>query len=144
MPTFVPVVDSETPRLERDDADMAKHRQWDSTVIARSAASMGKGGVGKGGGGKGGGGKAGASGLTSNRGWGTGTVGWGVQGKFGSNEADVSDNVQKRYATGKNKMIRNSKGLWVKAKDVEDDGESADLGGVNAGMAQSSSTEPGR
>ena len=55
-------------------------------MIGRSTADV-KGGAGRGRG-KGGAGKGGAGGdkPTVDRGWATGTVGWGVLGSFGSNE----------------------------------------------------------
>ncbi len=54
------------------------------------------------------------------RGWQQGNVGWGVLGAFGSNSKDDAAQVIKR-AEGSNKMIRNEKGLWVKAKELEED-----------------------
>ena len=122
MPSFVPVHDVEAPRSERDESAMQKHRKWDSMYVARSAAEV-RAGKGSGKGGKGGDGKPGVD-----RGWGTGQVGWGVQGKFGSIEADDGTSVQRRYAVGKAKMVRNAKGLWVKAKDEDDEeGEGDDV-----------------
>jgi len=47
-------------------------------------------------------------------------VGWGVQGKFGSNEQDDGSHILKRHAVGKNKMVRNDKGLWVKVSESAD------------------------
>jgi hypothetical protein len=60
----------------------------------------------------------------TDRGWAMGTVGWGVLGAFGSHQKDEGAQVQ-RKATGKNKMVRNEKGLWVKAKELnaEDEGD---------------------
>ena len=74
MPSFVPVHDEETPRSERDDSAMTKHRKFDSMVVGRAASEGGK--------------------LTANRGWSTGTVGWGVQGKFGSMKEDDGSAVR--------------------------------------------------
>ena len=54
------------------------------------------------------------------RGWQQGNVGWGVLGEFGSSSKDNSAQVVKR-AEGANKMVKNERGLWVKAKDVRND-----------------------
>lgn len=54
------------------------------------------------------------------RGWQQGNVGWGVLGAFGSNSKDDAAQIIKR-AEGSNKMIKNEKGLWVKAKELEED-----------------------
>eukprot|EP01032_Pedospumella_encystans_P014208 gene14208-16335_t len=54
------------------------------------------------------------------RGWQQGNVGWGVLGAFGSDSKDDAAQVIKR-AEGSNKMIKNEKGLWVKAKELEED-----------------------
>lgn len=78
---FVAVRDEEAPRSEQDEGAQAKHRKWDSMVIGRESGSGDAGGKGKG------------KKPHIDRGWGTGQVGWGVQGKFGSNEQDDGSNV---------------------------------------------------
>jgi hypothetical protein len=63
------------------------------------------------------------------RGWQQGTVGWGVLGEFGSSGKDDGAQIVKR-AEGGSKMVKNERGLWVKAKDLteEDDGVSSKPG----------------
>lgn len=53
------------------------------------------------------------------RGWQQGNVGWGVLGEFGSSSKDDSAQVVRR-AEGANKMVKNERGLWVKAKELDD------------------------
>ena len=108
-PRFVPVTDTEKPRCEQGAESMAKHRAWDSFVVARDAGES----------------REMQQAMTkatakpkADRGWERGSVGWGVLGAWGSNERDDSAQIA-RVADGRNKMIRNEKGLWVKAKDGE-------------------------
>lgn len=58
-------------------------------------------------------------GTTVDRGWEQGKVGWGVQGNFGSSGKDECAQV---LATGSGsfKMVKNSKGLWVKVSSLEE------------------------
>lgn len=95
MPKFVPVTDTERPRSEQtNDATMSRHRRFDNPH------SVTKDKV--------------------DRGWVQGEVGWGVLKNFGDDERDAKAQVL-RHADGANKMVKNSKGLWVKAKEIEDD-----------------------
>lgn len=52
------------------------------------------------------------------RGWQQGSLGWGVKGAFGSDGKDDSAQLSRR-TDGGNKMVKNDKGLWVKAKELE-------------------------
>jgi len=95
MPTFVPVVDNEKSRSERDDNDasLAKHRKFDNPfALAKPSVNP-----------------------SNKRGFETGSVGWGVLGSFGSNQKD--DGTHANLSRGKSKLIKNSAGLWVKASD---------------------------
>ena len=40
MPKFVPVADPEAPRWEQDEAKLAKHRNFDSHVVARDQTDL--------------------------------------------------------------------------------------------------------
>lgn len=84
MPTFVPVTNPEKSLREQDESELSKHRNFDSTVVARQK-----------------------------RGWQQGTVGWGVQGTWGSTAKDDGAQVVREQSRGN--MVRNEKGLWVKA-----------------------------
>ena len=42
MPKFVPVADPEAPRWEQDEAKLAKHRNFDSHVVARDQTEQRK------------------------------------------------------------------------------------------------------
>eukprot|EP00915_Cephaloidophora_sp_WS-2016_P001152 GHVH01001591.1.p1 GENE.GHVH01001591.1~~GHVH01001591.1.p1 ORF type:complete len:224 (-),score=38.41 GHVH01001591.1:15-686(-) len=56
------------------------------------------------------------------RGWGgPDVVGWGVVSTFGGQERDDGVHAKRMKNMSKTKMVRNSKGLWVKAKLTEDD-----------------------
>lgn len=74
MGKFVPVVDEEAPKAERDDNSAAqqKHRKFDRS--------------------------------SSSRGWEQGTVGWGVQGSFGSASKDLCAQVASA-GSGNFKMV---------------------------------------
>eukprot|EP00968_Pinguiococcus_pyrenoidosus_P008610 scaffold624_cov214-Pinguiococcus_pyrenoidosus.AAC.9 len=52
------------------------------------------------------------------RGWADGSVGWGVQGHFGSDAADDGSQV-KRRSPGSSGLVRNKDGLWVKQRREE-------------------------
>lgn len=97
MPAFVPVSDPEKARYEQDEKEMAKHRNFDSMVVARQRTE------------------------TTNRGWEQGSVGWGVLGAWGSSCRDEKAQVTRRVADPNKKMVRNEKGLWVKARDLDPD-----------------------
>ena len=111
MGRFVPVEDNETPLCEQraHDPNMAKHRQWDSFVIARDSAQSREMEVALK--------KAATDKPKADRGWERGSVGWGVLGSWGNDEKDQSAQVA-RVGEGRNKMVRNEKGLWVKASSL--------------------------
>jgi hypothetical protein len=48
----------------------------------------------------------------THRGWEIGTVGWGVQGHFGSTEADKEAQVAASAVSSGNGLVRNEKGRW--------------------------------
>lgn len=100
MPAFVPVSDPEKARYEQDEKELAKHRNFDSMVVARQRTE------------------------TTNRGWEQGSVGWGVLGAWGSSRRDEKAQVTRRVADPSNKMVRNEKGLWVKARDLDPEASS--------------------
>lgn len=100
MPKFVPVVDVEKARSEQNinDASLSKHRKFDNPfAIGKNSKPP-----------------------NVDRGWEQGSYGFGVLGSFGSNEKDDGAQVVRR-TEGKNKMVRNEKGLWVKAKELPED-----------------------
>lgn len=112
MPKFVPVTDTEKPRSEQsNDATMARHRQFDNPH------SVNKDKV--------------------DRGWVQGEVGWGVLKNFGDDERDAKAQIL-RHAEGANKMVKNDKGLWVKAKEVADNVDDHHDGGGQKGMGRGS------
>lgn len=96
MPKFVPVTDTERPQSEQHEVahDYAQHRKFDAPHAVKANENRGRGKV--------------------DRGWQEGTVGWGVLGSFGSNDKDDAAQVVRRSA-GEQKMVKNEKGLWVKA-----------------------------
>ena len=101
MPTFVPVVDVEKPRFERDDFDAnhIKSRKFDNPhSLIRPPEKDTK----------------------NKRGFADGSVGWGVLGEFGSYEKD-DGSAAHTQKTGKCKMVKNGRGLWVKANDDDDE-----------------------
>eukprot|EP00629_Pelagomonadales_sp_RCC1024_P002594 CAMPEP_0119280688 /NCGR_PEP_ID=MMETSP1329-20130426/23225_1 /TAXON_ID=114041 /ORGANISM="Genus nov. species nov., Strain RCC1024" /LENGTH=107 /DNA_ID=CAMNT_0007281285 /DNA_START=58 /DNA_END=378 /DNA_ORIENTATION=- len=107
MPQFVPVADPEAPRWEQDESKLAKHRNFDSHVIARDAGELR--GLAKG--------QRQDEDKKTNRGFEQGAVGWGVLGSWGSEQRD-NDAQRSAKAEGNLKMVRNEKGLWVRvAKD---------------------------
>ena len=112
MPTFVPVVDQEKSRFERDDYDQSnsKHRKFDNP-FALSKPKVDP---------------------TNKRGFETGSVGWGVLGEFGSNQKD-DGSMACLTNTGKSKMVKNEKGLWVKAKDDDETEEGGKTKGKGRG-----------
>lgn len=101
MPSFVPVQDPEKARHEQDETALAKHRNFDSMVVARQRTE------------------------TTNRGWEQGAVGWGVLGSWGSSSRDQGAQVTRKVADPRNKMVKNEKGLWVKVRDLEAKGATA-------------------
>ena len=111
MPKFVPVADPEAPRWEQDEAKLAKHRNFDSHVVARDQTEQRKLAAGR---------RAAtnADEGRANRGFEQGAVGWGVVGTFGSEARDAD--VQARPAEGNLKMVQNEKGLWVRAAKGEE------------------------
>ena len=110
MPKFVPVADPEAPRWEQDEAKLAKHRNFDSHVVARDQTEQRKLAAGR---------RAAtnADEGRANRGFEQGAVGWGVVGTFGSEARDAD--AQARPAEGNLKMVQNDKGLWVRAAREE-------------------------
>ena len=110
MPKFVPVADPEAPRWEQDEAKLAKHRNFDSHVVARDQTEQRKLAAGR---------RAAtnADEGRANRGFEQGAVGWGVVGTFGSEARDAD--AQARPAEGNLKMVQNEKGLWVRAAREE-------------------------
>ena len=116
MPKFVPVADPEAPRWEQDEAKLAKHRNFDSHVVARDQTEQRKLAAGR---------RAAtnADEGRANRGFEQGAVGWGVVGTFGSEARDAD--AQARPAEGNLKMVQNEKGLWVRAAREEGDGAEA-------------------
>jgi hypothetical protein len=89
MPKFVPVRDLEKPLAEQvhSSKNMQKHRDFDNPYQQKKV----------------------------DRGWGDNSqIGWGVKGSFGNNDKDEHAQVLKK-STGSNKMVKNEKGLWVKA-----------------------------
>ena len=143
MPRFVPVTDTEKPRCEQNDESMSKHRAWDSFVVARDAGEsrqMQQAMT-----------KATTEKPKADRGWERGSVGWGVLGSWGSNDRDERAQVA-RVGDGRNKMVRNDKGLWVKAKDGEgaasavtnDEAAATDRGHGREAIAKGSSSFDGR
>ena len=82
MPKFVPVADPEAPRWEQDEAKLAKHRNFDSHVVARDQTEQRKLAAGR---------RAAtnADEGRANRGFEQGAVGWGVVGTFGSEARDA-------------------------------------------------------
>ncbi len=96
MPKFVPVVDTEKPRSEQvgNDPSFSAHRRFDDPFSVHSDSK-------------------------TDRGWKQGDVGWGVVRTFGDDKDDGAQVM--KHAEGANKMVRNEKGLWVKAKTVVDD-----------------------
>jgi hypothetical protein len=57
---------------------------------------------------------------TVDRGWQQGTLGWGVQGNFGSHSKDeAAQEVVHRAKETDAKMVKNEKGLWVKVKHTD-------------------------
>ena len=109
MPSFVPVVDQEKSRSERNDfdAEFAKHRKFDNPHSVSKPLGYSS---------------------TNKRGFETGSVGWGVLGEFGSNQKDDGSAAMVTNS-GKNKMVKNEKGLWVKASSVGS--EEGEVGGEN-------------
>jgi hypothetical protein len=101
MPKFVPVTDSEKPKAEQSafSKDMMIHRMFDDPHSVVKPHELQK------------------------RGFADGEVGWGNLNSYGSDEKDERAQILK-HAEGSNKMVRNEKGLWVKAKVVDDDGGS--------------------
>lgn len=97
MPSFVPVVDVEKPRNERDtnSDEYQKHRRWEAPHSSSTANSR----------------------PTVKRGWEQGNLGWGVLGSFGSSEKDDGSTVVRKHSDDQ-KMIKNDKGLWVRSKEV--------------------------
>ena len=91
MPKFVPVADPEAPRWEQDEAKLAKHRNFDSHVVARDQTEQRKLAAGR---------RAAtnADEGRANRGFEQGAVGWGVVGTFGSEARDAD--AQARPAEG--------------------------------------------
>lgn len=69
------------------------------------------------------------------RGWEQGNIGWGVLGSFGSSGKDVTAqmavNTSKRSSG--TKMVKNDKGLWVKAKNSDDENHKLKPGGKGRG-----------
>merc|ERR1719201_1282894 len=103
---FVPVVDIETPRSERDDhsGEFAKHRQFDALSAPRHGVRGRNTNVKKK--------------KYNDRGWGpAGAIGWGVLGKFGGEEQDTGDHIDKTKR--KSKLVKNDKGLWVSLKQFK-------------------------
>lgn len=105
----MPVVDVEKPRDERDDDDenFRKHRKFD----AMSQPSKLPDGYNK----------------KNKRGFADGSVGWGVMGEFGSSTRDDGSAAVHRSTGSKTKMVKNEKGLWVKA-EIEDGEEEEERG----------------
>ena len=91
MPKFVPVADPEAPRWEQDEAKLAKHRNFDSHVVARDQTKQRKLAAGR---------RAAtnADEGRANSGFEQGAVGWGVVGTFGSEARDAD--AQARPAEG--------------------------------------------
>jgi hypothetical protein len=103
MPKFVPVTDSEKPKAEQSafSKDMMIHRMFDDPHSVVKPHELQK------------------------RGFADGEVGWGNLNSYGSDEKDERAQILK-HAEGSNKMVRNEKGLWVKAKAVDNgDGQSS-------------------
>lgn len=126
MPKFVPVRDTERSLAEQDvdGAEFAAHRQFDNphSVLKNKKSTE-----------------------QTDRGWAQGEVGWGVQRSFGGEEKDGHAQVS-RYAEGENKMVKNSKGLWVKAKEIEPDdvrNEKKGMGRGNKGISVFAATSEG-
>ena len=111
MPSFVPVVDVEKPRHERDDCDenFGKHRKFDAMAQPSSSSKLPVGYDKK-----------------NKRGFADGSVGWGVLGEFGSSQKDDGSAAVHRVGEGKAKMVKNEKGLWVKAELNDEAGEVSD------------------
>lgn len=112
MPTFVPVTDTERAKCEQNlhDAEFAEHRQFDAPhAMGRTKPKV-------------------------DRGWAQGELGWGVLKSFGADDRDDLAQLAK-HAEGGHKMVRNEKGLWVKAKSLvgEDETEEKIPGGMGRG-----------
>ena len=96
MPTFTPVSDPEAPRWEQDESKLAKHRNFDTHVIARSQTER----------------QALAKGRKDapdvNRGFEQGAVGWGVLGAFGSDTKDTDAAARAGTARVRDRIARSS------------------------------------
>ena len=102
MPSFVPVTDVEKPRAAQNPHDAKNAKHRQFDSTTQPV----------------------------NRGWQQGNVGWGVLGAFGHHEKDDGAQVVRR-TEGAKKMVKNEKGLWVKAKELE--GTSSGGGGRGRG-----------
>eukprot|EP01038_Epipyxis_sp_PR26KG_P015836 gene15836-21457_t len=106
MPRFVPVIDTETPLSEQqNDPEKKKEYAKHRQFDALSAPV--------------------------DRGWKQGALGWGVLGSYGSNDKDQIAQVIKR--DGNSKMVKNEKGLWVKAKESDEQHLTSKLKGSGRG-----------
>lgn len=82
--------------MERDDfsQDMQKHRSFDSPFIVRGDKPVKRG--------------------KFDRGWAHGTVGWGVQGFFGSTDADTGEHI--KHKEREFTLVKDEFGRWINPK----------------------------
>lgn len=116
MPKFVPVTDTEKPKSEQSlySDELLAHRQFDMPHAVLNSGS------------------AGNSNSQEKRGWTQGEVGWGNLNKYGSDAADNGAQIL-RHAEGDQKMVKNEKGLWVKAKSINSSENKGELQGKGRG-----------